>query len=203
MKRKFTASAIYVVMLLSIFIDPIYAVTMNDLPVHEINVVEDEKKVLDETIEEVSISVTKVPVAKIDVHAPVAVRETSVNKSRFTPKEIDLLERLVHAEAGGEPFLGKVAVANVVLNRVKSKKFPNTISEVIYAKNQFSPIWDGRIKNKPSDESKLAVKSAIEGQKAVPDGIAFFYEPSSAQTNWIARNKTFYGKIGKHKFYYE
>jgi len=198
MKRKFTASAIYIVMMLAMFIDPLYAITINDLPTHEINVMEN--GVSDEIT---PFNVIDESASRAILEAPMVVSEPVAIVSEYSESEISLLERLVHAESEGEPFIGKVAVANVVLNRVKSEKFPNTIKEVIYERNQFSPIRDGRIKNTPSEESKLAVKMALEGYQVIPEEVAFFYEPDTSTTNWIGENKTFYGIIANHHFFYE
>ena len=89
-------------------------------------------------------------------------------------KERELLERLVEAEAGDEPFLGKVAVANVVLNRVKSKRFPNSISGVITQPYQFQPVQNGSINIKASLESKKAVQLALSGENVVGNCIGFW-----------------------------
>ena len=91
-------------------------------------------------------------------------------------EEIQLLERLVECEAGAEPYMGKVAVANVVFNRIKSKKFPNTINGVIYQHNQFEPVVTGMIYNRTaSAEVKKAVHEAIMGKKAVSSDIMNFW----------------------------
>ncbi|KYG32391.1 cell wall hydrolase [Alkalihalobacillus trypoxylicola] len=117
--------------------------------------------------------------------------------------EKDLLARLVRAEAQGEPYAGKVAVATVVLNRVQHTDFPDTITEVIqevtpsghYA---FTPYMNGEI-NKPADaESKAAVNEALafDGQG---QGSIFFYNPQTATNHWNAtRTETI--TIGKHVF---
>lgn len=116
----------------------------------------------------------------------------------YTASEINLLERLVEAEAGDEPYAGKVAVANVVLNRVKSEKFPNTIREVIYAKNQFTPVANGAINKTPSEESKRAVQDALNGVNYVPDAL-FFYDARYATNRWLDGLQTT-NKIGNHTF---
>lgn len=91
-------------------------------------------------------------------------------------EEIQLLENLVECEAGAEPYAGKVAVANVVFNRVKSDKFPNNIHDVIYQHNQFEPVVTGMIYNRTaSEDSKKAVKDAIQGKKAVDSDIYNFW----------------------------
>lgn len=114
------------------------------------------------------------------------------------------LSRIIHAEAGGEPFEGKVAVGNVILNRKKSSEFPNTIKEVVFDKEggyyQFSPVLNGSINNTPSQESINAAKKVLEGYDNVGDCL-YFLNPSKSTNNWITKNKTFYKIIGLHHFY--
>ncbi|HBI7084819.1 TPA: cell wall hydrolase [Clostridium perfringens] len=91
-------------------------------------------------------------------------------------EEVQLLEKLVECEAGAEPYAGKVAVANVVFNRVKSKKFPNDIYSVIYQNNQFEPVVTGMIYNRTaSADSKKAVHEAMFGKKVVDPSILNFW----------------------------
>ncbi|QUH22124.1 cell wall hydrolase [Alkaliphilus sp. B6464] len=129
-----------------------------------------------------------------------STRKIDIN---ITDEEIELLERLVHAEAKGESFNGKIAVANVVFNRVRSNDFPNTVKEVILQKGQFSPINNGSIKNKPSQETKDAVEKALEGFKVVGDKVLYFLNRDIATNAWIPNNKEFAIKIGNHSFYFE
>jgi N-acetylmuramoyl-L-alanine amidase len=108
---------------------------------------------------------------------------------------------LIHAEAEGEPFIGKVAVGAVIMNRLKDPRFPNTISEIIFQPQQFSPVSDGRlfrITNADQDCIKAA-EMAMSG--ADPTGGAlFFYNPSKVSpTNWIRTREIVY-LIGDHLF---
>ncbi len=114
----------------------------------------------------------------------------------------DLLARLVHAEAQGEPFAGKVAVATVVLNRVDNPNFPNTIKEVIYERSggyyAFTPVENGTI-NEPADrESYRAVEEAL-AFRGLGNGSLFFYNPKTAKSNWL-RSKQVTVVIGNHVF---
>ncbi|MEW9124266.1 MAG: cell wall hydrolase [Thermotaleaceae bacterium] len=126
--------------------------------------------------------------------------------SRNAQYETDLywLSRIIHAEAEGEPYRGKVAVGNVVLNRVKSKSFPNTVKGVIfeYWENipQFSPVEEGTIYNTPGKESIDAAKDALNGVRPVEDA-TYFFNPAKAEGRWIVRNKSFFTRIGEHVFY--
>ncbi|MFD0829504.1 cell wall hydrolase [Neobacillus sp. M.A.Huq-85] len=130
----------------------------------------------------------------------------SKQKTKSSPKlieistyERDLLARLVRAEAQNEPFNGKVAVACVVLNRVESKKFPNSIKSVIYARNQFQPVLNGQI-NKPADkESREAVNEALSSKRELVGSSLFFYNPKIAQSRWLDTRPTTL-VIGRHVF---
>jgi N-acetylmuramoyl-L-alanine amidase len=125
-------------------------------------------------------------------------KEESV-KISLTDNEIDLLARLVRAEAQTEPLKGKIAVACVVLNRVESKKFPDTIKEVIYERGQFQPVQNGEI-NKPADEESIkAVKAALSDQRHLAPGALFFYNPNIATSRWLDTRTTTM-VIGQHVF---
>jgi len=117
----------------------------------------------------------------------------------YSEYEIDLLARLVRAEAESEPYQGKVAVACVVLNRVDSSAFPNTIKEVIYQKGQFQPVRNGEI-NKPADvDSIKAVNEALKEKRNVAAGSLFFYNPAIATSRWLDSRATTL-EIGHHVF---
>lgn len=117
----------------------------------------------------------------------------------ITLEELDLFFRLVEAEAGNEAMVGKIAVANVVINRVRDKRFPNTVKEVIYQPYQFEPIVNGHINKKPSADSKEAVLRALLGEQVVDiDTISFWanYLDSSNEL-W---KLPITSKIGVHVF---
>jgi len=114
------------------------------------------------------------------------------------------LARIIHAEAQGEPLLGQIAVGNVVLNRVKSAYYPNTIYGVIFDRKygvQFSPILDGSIYNTPSFNSTLAAKICLDGYDT-SGGAFFFLRPDISSSSWIPSNRAYAFSIGKHDFYY-
>ncbi|ERN52926.1 cell wall hydrolase [Alkalihalophilus marmarensis] len=131
------------------------------------------------------------------------VGETLSLPAAITTEERELLSRLVHAEAQGEPYAGKVAVATVVLNRVDHPEFPDTIKEVIneigpsghYA---FSPVQNGMINQQADDEAKQAVQEAIAFQSD-SQGSIYFYNPEIATNHWIG-TQTETVRIGKHVF---
>ena len=125
-------------------------------------------------------------------------------ESYYNEDELFWLSRIIEAEASGEILEGKIAVGNVVLNRVKDKRYPNTIYGVIFDfKNgiQFTPAYTGTVYNNPSQESIIAAKICLEGYEIVP-GVLFFFNPRIATSNWISKNRPFAARIGLHDFYY-
>ncbi len=114
------------------------------------------------------------------------------------------LARIINAESRGEPLLGKIAVGNVILNRVRSPQFPNTIYSVIFDRKygiQFSPVANGTIYLTPTEESVIAAKICLEGY-SVSSGILYFVNPKVSPSNWITRNRQLFRQIGNHAFYY-
>jgi N-acetylmuramoyl-L-alanine amidase len=127
---------------------------------------------------------------------PSTTSNTSTNVSAY---EKDLLARLVRAEAESEPYAGKVAVATVVLNRVDSSEFPNSISSVINQSGQFSPVTNGQI-NKPADSDSIkAVNEALSWNRSLGAGSLFFYNPKTATSRWLDSRPTTL-VIGNHVF---
>nr|WGD76823.1 cell wall hydrolase [Bacillus subtilis] len=124
--------------------------------------------------------------------------KTNDEKETYTQSEKELLSRLVHAEAKGESYKGKVAVASVVLNRTEKKGFPDTIRGVIYQKNAFEPVANGSINQKPDKESIEGAEEALSKKNRETDAI-FFYNPKTASDNWI-RSRKIVEKIGRHVF---
>lgn len=122
-------------------------------------------------------------------------------------REEDLywLSRIIHAEAQGETYEGKVAVGNVILNRVKSSLFPNTIKGVVFDKQQgytqFSPVLDGSIYNTPNSDSINAAKDVLNGKRPVGNAL-YFLNPDKSTNFWITKNRKYYKTIGDHDFYY-
>lgn len=117
-------------------------------------------------------------------------------------EDLLLLQRIVMAEAEGEPYAGKVAVANVVLNRLRSANFPDTVRNVIYQRYQFSPVQNGRFDRvTPSEDSVKAVAEALNGRKEVPDDTYYFVSISLATDMTIPNTRTPVKKIGHHTFF--
>ena len=109
-----------------------------------------------------------------------------------------LLAKLVYAEARGETYKGQVAVAAVVLNRVRSASFPNTISGVIYQTNAFTCVNNGSINNTPDSSCIRAARDAMNGWDPT-GGCLYYYNPKTASDSWI-RTRTVKTVIGNHSF---
>ncbi|WP_096434954.1 LysM peptidoglycan-binding domain-containing protein [Alteribacter populi] len=119
-------------------------------------------------------------------------------------EELELLSRLVHSEARGEPYKGKVAVAAVVLNRIESGEFPNSVEGVIYETHgngniyAFEPVQNGEINRHADEESIRAAQEALNGYDP-SNGALYFFNPETSTSDWINR-LTVDSQIGKHVF---
>lgn len=113
------------------------------------------------------------------------------------------LSRIIYAESGGEPMEGQIAVGNVVLNRVDSTAFPDTVREVVFDRRdavQFEPVANGRIYQTPSAQSEEAARRALDGENVIGEAL-YFYAPALSQGTWINANCTYAMTIGCHRFY--
>lgn len=123
--------------------------------------------------------------------------------SYYDSDDLYWLSRIISAEAKGESLKGQIAVGNVVMNRVRSKSYPNTIYGVIFDRKngtQFSPVAIGTIYQKPTASSVIAAKICLEGYSLSND-ILFFMNPRIATNNWISKNRPYAFTIGNHSFY--
>ena len=121
----------------------------------------------------------------------------------YNSTDLYWLSRIISAEARGEPFSGQIAVGNVVLNRVRSSQFPNTVKGVIFDTKygtQFSPVASGTIYNTPTASAVMAAKICLEGF-SLSTQMIYFYNPSLATSSWIGRTRPYIMTIGNHKFY--
>lgn len=112
--------------------------------------------------------------------------------------DIHTLARAVHAEARGEPYVGKVAVAAVILNRVKHSSFPNTIAGVVYQPGAFTAVFDGQINLSPDNESLRAATDAMNGWDPT-GGAIYYYNPAKSTSSWIW-SRPVITVIGDHRF---
>ncbi|MBQ4121432.1 MAG: cell wall hydrolase [Clostridia bacterium] len=130
-------------------------------------------------------------------------RALKKGKDFYNEEDIYWLSRIIQAESGGEPLLGKIAVGNVIINRKNRNDYPNTIKAVIFDKKygtQFTPVANGSIYNTPSSDSIRAAKIVLDGY-SLNEHMIFFLNPRAATNFWITQNRIFVTKIGNHAFY--
>lgn len=118
----------------------------------------------------------------------------TVESRPYDEETLDILAKVIMHESGYEPFLGKLAVGSVIMNRVNSTGFPNTVGEVVYAPNQFP----GATNATPNADSILAARLCLEGANVVPGA---YYFNGAGKSCWASRNKTLLQTIGGHSFY--
>ena len=123
---------------------------------------------------------------------------SSGSSSSTNSNDLNLLSRVVYAEARGEPYEGQVAVAAVTLNRVKSSSFPNTLAGVVYQSGAYDAVADGQINLTPNSTAKKAAQDAMNGWDP-SYGALYYFNPATATNKWIwSRPMTV--TIGKHRF---
>ncbi len=121
----------------------------------------------------------------------------------YDASELYWLSRIIYAESGAEILTGQIAVGNVVLNRVESDEFPDTIQGVIFDRTdavQFEPVANGHIYKTPSPQSIEAAKRVLDGENVIGEAL-YFYAPALSQGVWINANRTYSQTIGCHRFY--
>ena len=123
---------------------------------------------------------------------------SSSTNSGYASSDVYLLAKLVYGEARGEPYTGQVAVAAVVLNRVKSSKIPNTIAGVIYQSGAFTAVSDGQINLEPNSTAYSAARDAMNGWDPT-SGCLYYYNPATATSKWIWSRQVRLS-IGRHNF---
>lgn len=132
-----------------------------------------------------------------------SVPQTSVASKSYDDEHIYWLAKIINCESSGESMDGKIGVGNVILNRVDSSDFPDTVYGVIFDNNhgvQFQPVVNGAIYNEPQKDSYLAAKLALEGISTAGNSL-YFLNPRIATNFWIPANRVFYKTIGNHDFY--
>lgn len=138
------------------------------------------------------------------VDKPIAVlvepTESIVRDDEYDGEDLHWLSRIISAEAKGESVKGQIAVGNVVMNRVKSDKYPNTIKDVVFQKNQFSPTIDGSIYNEPTEQAVQSAKRVLDGEMVIGDEVLFFYNPKVASRGSWVRTRATVIDIGNHRF---
>jgi spore germination cell wall hydrolase CwlJ-like protein len=154
-----------------------------------------------------STKVNKVTTSPKPAPKPVVYTISGNGRSySVTAEERKLFARLVSAEAGGESYEGKLAVATVVINRVISGTFPGSVTMVIMGKEsgyyQFTPVADGRINEPPSTDALKAVDQVLGGYRSFSAKVMWFQNPRKSTSTWITMNKTYFKTIGNHDFYF-
>ena len=137
-------------------------------------------------------------------HSEMQVLDAIPSYRGYTKEDVYWLARLINAESKGEPYEGMIAVGNVVKNRKVSPAYPSTIYGVIFdSRNgtQFSPVSNGAINKTPSERSVVAAIEVLEGKNNAKD-VLFFYNPNTASTSWIGRNREHAFTVVNHAFYY-
>ncbi len=124
-------------------------------------------------------------------------KKSSHKKMNYDNKDFELLSRLIYSEAGNQPYLGKVAVGNVVIYR--SQQNNQTIEQVIFSRNQFDGVNTSNFNKEPNQDSKRAALEVLEGNKAIENGY-FFANLNLCSPGW-AKEKTFICRIGDHWFF--
>ena len=122
----------------------------------------------------------------------------TVSAALYRESALSILARLVSGEARGEPYIGQVAVAAVVLNRVRSDDFPDTVSAVIFQPGAFAAVWDGQFDMTPTDSALRAARDAMNGWDPT-GGCTYYYNPSTATNAWIW-TRDVQLTIGRHAF---
>lgn len=110
------------------------------------------------------------------------------------------MSRIINAESGNQPLSGKIAVGNVIMNRVNSPLFPNTVYEVIHQSRQFTPVSNGSINKEPNAQSVIAAKLVLEGVNTAGHSL-YFINPRVSGGSWVARTRTLVTTIANHAFY--
>ena len=123
---------------------------------------------------------------------------SSSSNSSYSSSDLYLLAKCIYAEARGEPYIGQVAIGAVVLNRVESSSFPNTIAGVIYQPYAFTAVADGQINLEPNDTAYKAARDAMNGWDPT-NGCLYYYNPATATSAWIWSRPVMLS-IGNHNF---
>ena len=128
----------------------------------------------------------------------ISLSRTTSTSSSTSSTDLNLLARVVYGEARGEPYTGQVAVAAVVLNRVRSSSFPNSVAGVVYQSGAFDCVSDGQINLTPNRSAYNAAKDALNGWDPTY-GCLFYYNPRTATSKWML-SRTIKLSIGNHAF---
>ena len=122
----------------------------------------------------------------------------------YNYEDLYWLSRIISAEAKGESFTGQIGVGTVVLNRVRSKQFPNSVKGVVFDKKygtQFTPVSNGTIYHTPTQSAVVAAKMCLDGY-TLSDSVLYFLNPAISTSSWIQNHRKYAFRIGNHEFYH-
>jgi N-acetylmuramoyl-L-alanine amidase len=134
----------------------------------------------------------------VEWSAPAQKKKKQFHPSRISANDLKLMANAVYGEARGEPYVGQVAIAAVILNRVKSPSFPDTPAAVIFEPRAFTAVADGQIWLTPNETAKKAVRDALNGWDPT-GGCVYYFNPATATSKWIW-SRPQVKRIGKHIF---
>ena len=119
----------------------------------------------------------------------------------YDAEDLKWLSHIIYAEAGNQSMVGQICVGNVVLNRVRDDRFPDTVETVVFSPNQFCPVRSGSIWSTPDEEAVIAAKLCLEGVNFAGES-TYFVNPTTGSTRWFRENLTYVMAVGDHDFYY-
>ena len=119
----------------------------------------------------------------------------------YDAEDLKWLSHIIYAEAGNQSMIGQICVGNVVRNRVRDDRFPDTVEAVIFSPNQFCPVRSGSIWSTPDEEAVIAAKLCLEGVNFAGES-TYFVNPTTGSTRWFRENLTYVMAVGDHDFYY-
>lgn len=172
---------------------------------------ENEEKIVDEIIDEIEVPAANNKVlSRGGFYSNASDTDTNLIRKNvgetieLTEDERYWLEKLVEAESADEPYDGKLAVANIIVNRLKSNSFPNNINDVITAPRQFQPFENGAIYERVASQDSISAINEVfdNGIRVIPNDV-FYFMSDNISDNWIDNTRQFYKKIGSHLFFYE
>jgi len=155
-----------------------------------------------EKIKAVTEEIARIAVEELSLQEAAATQATTA--IQYTAKEYEVLTRIVQAESGGCDIKGRILIANVIFNRIRSEEFPDTVTEVVYQKSQFSPVSDGSLKKcKVTPETIEAVDRALAGEDYSQGALYFMNRKLSSSRNvsWFDRNLTYLFQYDRHEFF--
>ena len=125
-------------------------------------------------------------------------QQADAESGTYSSSDVMVLAKMIHGEARGEPYVGKVAVGAVILNRVEDKEFPDSVHGVCFQPGAFDAVSDGQYYMEPDKEALKAAKAALNGWDPTY-GALYYWNPATATSKWIWSRKVI-TQIGKHIF---